>query len=718
MEHYIHSHMQDSVCLMKIDNKNESMNILSRPVVEALSLELDRISGQGDIKGLVIIGGKSDQFIVGANVKEIEAFKTAEEATEGARQLERVFRKISQLSFPSVAAIHGPCFGGGLELALACTWRIVTDSDKTRLALPEIQLGLLPGAGGTQRLPRLIGIQKALDLILTGKRLDPKRSLKIGLVDAVVPPNLLIDVASQYALKKRSSAKIFAKTSIKQELPIWVTEKNPVGRKFMYMKAKEAIERKTRGFYPASYKALDAVFDGYDKTLEEGLKIESAYFGQLTTTREARSLIHLFHATTHIKRRGGNHDNDSVGSAKTEKPKIGIVGAGFMGAGIAVVCADRGFTVRMSDPSSEAHGRVLNSARQYFQKQISRKKIKPFEADQKLACISSGLSPEGLNKCDVVIEAVFEDLKLKQNILKDIETAGSDSLIFATNTSALPVSDIAKVAAHPERVIGMHFFSPVEKMPLLEVVITSKTSEWVTERIVRLGQDLGKQVIVVKDSPGFYTTRALAFFLAEAVQLIKDGASVESIDKALHDFGFPVGPVALIDEVGIDVGLHVLETIHKAFPDRLVLPEGMQNILDSGRLGRKNNKGFYRYTQGKKTEVDSTIYDALGCQKPDSSSVSKEEIVDRCLLLFINESVRCLEEGILESAFAGDVGAVMGLGFPPFWGGPFHYVDCISAKTIVDHLRSLEDKFGARFSPCEQLKKMAANKETFFGKKT
>lgn len=704
-----------NVAVLVLDRKDREVNTLSARVLRELNDVLDALAGDNALEGVVFTSAKKD-FIVGADIHEIGSMKTAEEAASGARQMQAILNKISEMRVPTVAAINGQALGGGLELALACTWRVCSTDGRTKLALPEIQLGLIPGAGGTQRLPRLVGIQAALDMILTGKRISPKKAAKMGLVDASVPAQLLREQAIRYAQQKKPSGRklpdLFP-SKLASDLPKWATEGNPIGRKLIAKKAKEMVDEKTKGFYPASYKALDAVFEGYETSLAKGLEIEANLFGQLAVTRESSSLVHLFHATTALKK----HRYKDAGRERFGKKKVqkaGIIGAGFMGAGIATVCAERGIRVLYSDPNKESVGRALKHTRDYFAKKVERKRMKPFEAAQKLAQISPGLSPVGFEHCDIVIEAVFEDLGLKQKILTQIEAKGGDDFIFATNTSAIPVAQIAEAAKHPERVIGMHFFSPVEKMPLLEVVVTDKTADWVAARTVEMGQEMGKQVIVVKDGPGFYTTRALSFYLNEAASLLMEGVTIEQIDKALVDFGFPVGPITLIDEVGIDVGMHVLETMQKAFADRVAPPRGLQPVADSGRLGRKNNKGFYLYENGKKGRPDTAVYELIGVERAGKDAPSAEEIVDRCLLQFVNETVRCLEDGILTSPGDGDIGAVFGLGFPPFWGGPFKYIDHVGARTVAERLRALSDKYGSRFQPAKLLVEHAETNKRFF----
>lgn len=710
-KHTILNHDNDQVAWLILDHATEKMNILSSDHLKEIQEKVASLcENPGQTKGLVIVSGKEHVFTAGANIEEIAEFDSEAKAEEGAGKMQEIFNQIAEAPFPTVAAIHGPCLGGGVELSLACDWRVATDDDRTKMGLPEIQIGLIPGAGGCQRLPRLIGVQKALDMILTGRRLNGSRALKSGLIDACVPLHLLKAKAKEYTKKKRGKTG-GTKSNISKDLPKWALEGNSIGRRVMYKKARDMVDEKTKGFYPASYKALEAVFDGFELPLKAGLKLERKLFGQLSQTNECKSLIHLFHATTHIKKNPYENElKEKFGDSKTEA--VGVIGAGFMGAGIATVCADKGIRARMSDPSSESIGKALKSAKTFFQKKVDRRRIKPHNLIEKMGHISPGLDTSGFKTVEVAIEAVFEDVELKQKILAGLEENASEDFIFASNTSALPIKDIAAKAKMPERVVGMHFFSPVEKMPLLEVVETDQTAPWVTGRVVQLGQAIGKQVIVVKDGPGFYTTRALAFLLSEAAMILNEGNTIEHIDKALTDFGFPVGPITLIDEVGIDVGFHVLETMVKAYPTRAEMPKNLESILNSGRMGRKNEKGFYRYENGKKKSVDDEIYKLLNISP--EQKLPMQNIVERCVLLFVNESVRCLEDNVLSHPHDGDVGAVFGLGFPPFWGGPFKYVDLVGCSKVVETLFNLEKSYGERFQPAKMLQKMAAESTKFF----
>ena len=742
-------------------NKNSSLNILEEEALLELNDVLAQLSKSPGVKGLVFYSGKEDQFIAGADISEIEKLTQDPEnperrAKEGSMKMQSVLQKLSELKVPTVCAIHGACLGGGLELALSCDYRVASHGSVTKLGLPEVKLGLLPGAGGTQRLPRLIGMITALDLITTGKEVAAKKALKLGLVDAICAPQRLLSVATEFTDSKTRRKKRRKKSWLQKLIPL-ALERNPLGRKFVYKKAKKAIEKQTKGFYPAPHLALKAVVEGYSLPLNLGLKKEARYFAKLSVTQESKACIHLYHATQHIKKtpfaspspqsssesesteeqvtelaKDPSEDNSEKNSKsshpKAESPqvqvpqKVAIIGGGFMGAGIATICAARGVNSLISDPSSEAIGKALRYVKKYFDKRVKRRRLKPFEASQRLASIYPTLRPVGLKKADVVIEAVPEDLKLKQSILKDLEEQSADDWVFASNTSALPIAEIAAAAKRPERVVGMHFFSPVEKMPLLEVIKAPKSDHGALYKAVKLGQKLGKQVIVVRDGPGFYTTRALAFYLAEAIQLLEQGAQVELIDTTMTQFGFPVGPLALLDEVGIDVGIHVLDTMTQAFPGRIQKSSHVAKLVEQNRLGRKTSKGIYKYTKSKKSSssdglkkagVDPEIYKIFAVSE-NSASPSADEIRERLSLIFVAESLRCLDEEILDHPYDGDVGAVFGLGFPPFLGGPFHYVDRVGARAILSSLSSLQRSHGVRFEPPDSLKKNAKDDLMFF----
>ena len=628
---------------------------------------------------------------------------------------------------PIVAAIHGAALGGGLEVALACTYRIATDDRRTQLGQPEVQLGLIPGAGGTQRLPRLIGIAEALDLILTGKSVRASKARRLGLVDEVVPRPILLDVARRRAAELASGAlrpdrsrihlgggvpRVLKEIADPEVLQAVALEDNPIGRRILFQQARKTLRRKTRGHYPAPEKALEAVRIGIEQGMEEGLRAEAERFGELVVSEVSRRLVEIFFATTALKKDTGV-DDPSVKPDPVEK--VGMIGAGLMGAGIAYVTAGAGIPVRLKDKDDAALARGLRQIAGILDERVKRRRLTPQERDEKLAIITGTTDWSGFKTCDVIIEAVFEDLRVKQETLREAERE-APSAIFASNTSSIPIARIAEPSARPENVVGMHFFSPVDKMPLLEVVRAPRTSAQTVAAAVGLGKRIGKTVIVVKDGPGFYTSRILAPYMNEASFILIEGAAVEDIDAALADFGFPVGPLQLLDEVGIDVGAKVAHIMSDAFGERMKPPEGFDKLVQDGRLGRKAKKGFYLYEDTKEKgpkKVDPTVYELLpGGRK--RSSPPRDEIAERCVLQMVNEAAHCLGEQILRSARDGDIGAIFGLGWPPFRGGPFRYADSLGAEHLVQRLASYQDRLGVRFTPAPMLAQLARSGGKFF----
>jgi 3-hydroxyacyl-CoA dehydrogenase/enoyl-CoA hydratase/3-hydroxybutyryl-CoA epimerase len=669
----------------------------------------------------VLASGKPDNFIAGADIKMLRAMKTANDAAELAKTGRRALDRLASFPKPVVAAIHGACLGGGLELALACASRVASSDDKTRLGLPEVQLGLLPGLGGTQRLPRLVGAEAALDLMLTGKHLDAKRAQRIGLVDEVVPPSILLDVAQKRALALTDgSAKSGQKGSRRKGLAEAVLVKNPLGRAFFFDQARKRTLRKTHGNYPAAERILDVVRIGLSRGAEAGYGAESAAFGELAVSAEARELIGIFFAQNELKKDTGTSD----ATAEPRKlRRVGVLGAGLMGAGIAYVTATNAkLPVRLKDRDERSLGRGFAHLKGLFDERAKKRRMSAFERDRELLRVTTTTSYEGFDSVDVVIEAVFEDLGLKQNVLREVEARSGKNLIFASNTSSLPIGKIAEVSRAPDRVIGMHYFSPVDKMPLLEIIVTERTAPSVTATAVELGKRQGKTVIVVRDGAGFYTSRILGPYLNEASYLVSEGVPVDVIDRALENWGFPVGPLTLLDEVGIDVGEKVGKILHMAFGARMAPPPGVERLVEDQRLGKKNGRGFYDYATKKRSrffgraskrrEVDTTVYAVLGVEP--KSDPPAGEIAQRCALMMVNEAVYCLAEGILRSPRDGDIGAVFGLGFPPFRGGPFRYVDVVGASEIVRRLEGYEKTCGARFRPAPLLVEMARAARTFY----
>ncbi|HEX6277540.1 MAG TPA: fatty acid oxidation complex subunit alpha FadJ [Polyangiaceae bacterium] len=710
----------DGVAVVRIDVPGETMNTLRDDFAQELEAALEGIEKDSAVKAVVIASGKPDNFVAGADIKMLRAIRTANEAAELTKRGRRALDRVASSTKPFVAAIHGACLGGGLELALACHGRVASSDDKTRLGLPEVQLGLLPGLGGTQRLPRLVGVEAALDLMLTGKHLDAKRAQRIGLVDEVVPAPIVVDVAAKRALElAQNGGKRRAKKGGKRAVMEALFVKNPLGRGFFFDQAKKRTLAKTHGNYPAAERILEVVRLGLSRGIDAGFGAESEAFGELAVSAEARELIGIFFAQNDLKKDSGTTDGDAE---PRKVRRVGVLGAGLMGAGIAYVTAvNAKLPVRLKDRDDKSLGRGMAHLRTLFDDRAKKRRMSAFDKNREELRVTTTTTYDGFDAVDVVIEAVFEDLTLKQNVLREVEAHGGKNLIFASNTSSLPIGSIAEASKAPERVVGMHYFSPVEKMPLLEVIVTDKTSPQVTATAVELGKKQGKTVIVVRDGPGFYTSRILGPYMNEASYLVAEGVPVELIDRALENWGFPVGPLTLLDEVGIDVGEKVGKILHKAFGVRMAPPPGVERLVEDQRLGKKNGRGFYDYSSkkrrklfgksSKRRDVDHSVYAVLGVEP--KADPPQGEVALRCALMMVNEAVYCLAEGILRSARDGDIGAVFGLGFPPFRGGPFRYIDVVGATEIVRRLESYQKAHGERFAPAPLLVEMARSGKTF-----
>ncbi len=699
---------QKGIARLIIDTPGSRFNVIGPDVFREINDRIEEVAANSDVRALLILSGKADNFVAGADIKTLATITTIEEGRELSAQAQSVFDNLENLSVPKLCAIHGVCLGGGLEMALATDYRLISEDSSTALALPEVQIGLIPGAGGTQRLPRLIGLPDALDMILTGRKIRPHKARKIGLADEVVPVEILeqraMEAAAELTEKKGMAWDLF--DGRQKNLASQVAEYFGV-RSAVFSKAKSDLKAKTDGHYPAPFKALDAVKAAVRKSLSEGLKVEAQMFGEAAASPECKALMNIFNGTTSLKSDSGLPKKSKAKPKTIKRPAV--LGGGLMGSGIATVLADVGYTVRVKDISKETLGKTLKYAYKVFDKKVERKHYRAFDRDLRMSRVSPTTSYQGFEKADIVIEAVFEDIKLKHRVLAEVEQAGSDDTIFATNTSSLPIGEIAAKAERPENVIGMHFFSPVEKMQLVEVIVTPKTADWVTATTVKLAKDMKKHVIVVGDGAGFYTSRVLAGFCAEAVRLLYDGARIDDIDKAINALGFPVGPMILMDEVGIGVVSKVMKIMKDAFPGRFEAPEGWEDLI-GGREGKKSGKGFYVY-HGKNKEPDTALYQSLSQKR---RTFSPEEIQQRCLFAFLNEAALCLEEEILRNPRDGDIGAIFGLGFPPFKGGPFHYMDHLGAAEVVETLNKLRAAHGDFFTPAKILETMASKEERFY----
>ena len=707
-EQTLRSEIVEDVLVVTMNRPGTPLNTLSPSLIGEFEGMLLRVNEDTLIKAVVLISGKPDSFIAGADIEQFLEITSAAEAERTSRMGQDLLDRLEKLRAPVVAAIHGACLGGGLEVALACRYRICTDHPKTTLGQPEVQLGLIPGIGGTQRLPRRVGLQAALDMILTGRSVRPKRAVQMGLVEEMVHPAILFEIALDRA-RGLAAGTLQAPRRRSRGATSLLLEQNPVGRGVVFKKARDSVMEKTHGHYPAPLAALSAIQAGYARGFDEGLREEARLFGEMAMTDVSRQLVFIFFASNALKKDPGV---DPPAPVPRDVHKLGVLGAGFMGAGIASIAVQQDTLVRFKDTDTARVGKGLASIHGVLQERLTRRQITKHQFQDYMSLVGGTIDYSGFESVDLVIEAVFEDLALKHRVLEEVEPIIDSGAVYASNTSTIPITRIAEAARHPERVLGMHFFSPVHRMPLLEVIVTPVTSPEATVSAVAYGKKLGKTVIVVNDGPGFYTTRTLSAYMNEAGRLLDEGASIESVDNALVEFGFPVGPITLLDEVGIDVGGKVGLVLVEAFGERMAPSEAMTRVVGAGRTGRKGRNGFYRYDDaGQKGRVDESVYELIGGERRPMSS---DEIVQRCVLAMVNEAVLCLEEGVLRSPRDGDIGAVFGIGFPPFRGGPFRYVDSETAEKIVEQLEDLNARFSSRFAPAALLLDMASGRRSFY----
>ncbi len=694
---------KDGIATLWLDNKKEKMNVVSPDVIKIFGEIFEQMENDSEVKAVIFISGKKD-FMAGADIKSFAIEKKGD-----FRPIQKAghdtLDKIENSKKLYISAVHGTAFGLGTELSLACHARIATNDPSTKFGLPEVKVGILPGGGGTQRLPRLVGIQKSLDMMLTGKNIYAVPAKRMGLVDELTAPGKLHQAAiifAQRLLKKPLKRK--SKLSLTEKL----LEGNPIGRSILFSQAKKMALKQSQGNYPAIPAILECVETGIKKGPKAGYEKELELFEHLLLTPESKALRSIFFASTDNKKNPYGKEN-----AKTLNT-LGMIGAGFMGAGITEISVNKGIDVLLKDIKPDGITATKKEIWKGLSKKLKRKSITKAQAEEVIGRVRGRLTYDDFDNADIVIEAVLEKMDLKKRIIGDIEKHCKDDVIIATNTSSLSVTEMASHATKPEMVIGMHYFSPVPKMPLLEIVKTEKTADSVIASCYEFGLKQGKTCIVVKDSPGFYVNRILGPYMNESLLLLDEGVAIDAVDKAMKKKGFPVGPITLFDQVGLDIAAHVVDSSRKIVADRsgFTISDSVIKMFEAGRLGRKNGKGFYHYDEkGKKKGADTTAYQFF--KGNGGTSMEMENIQNRCLYLMLNEAVMCLEEGIIASATDGDIGAVFGTGFLPFTGGPFRYMDQLGIQNVVDTMNNLASKNGEKFKPAKLLVDMAANGKQF-----
>ena len=689
----------DRLATLTFDSPDRKVNVFTRAAFQELEHLIDELAGRKDIGCLILLSGKLGSFIAGADVEEIARVTDPVEAEAGSRVGHRLFSAWEGLPFPTVAAIRGVCLGGGLEIALASTYRVASDRPDTKMGLPEVRLGILPGWGGSTRLPRRIGIAEALDLILTGKTVAGRKALKLGLIDALLPDARFLDQVRDFALARIDRPRRDEGDFDFKEM---LLEKNPLGRKILFDQARKKTLETTHGHYPAPLRAIEVVKVGIEDGPRAGFDAEARAVAELATSRTAKNLIHVFRLTEDAKKETG-----LPGAAPREVHSTAVLGAGVMGGGIAqLIAAETDLPVRMKDVNDGALASGMQHAAQLFTKQVERRRLTQPEARRKMNHILPTLDYSGFGRADLVVEAIVENMNVKQEVFAETARHVAAGAVLASNTSSLSIAGIGARTPHRERVVGMHFFNPVHRMPLVEVIAPEGSDPAAVNTVFAFTRKLGKTPVLVSDTPGFLVNRLLMFYSTEALWLLDAGYKIEDVDRAMADWGMPMGPMALTDEVGIDVATKVAHILHDAFSDRLPLPEWLDKAPQSGRLGTKNRKGFYLYEGRERKGPDPSVYPLLGLQ-PRVEHPDPGTIVDRMVLPMVNEAARCLEEKVVRSAADLDLSLIFGTGFPPFRGGLCRWADQEGLARIIATLERLATAVGDRFHPSDALRKTA-----------
>jgi 3-hydroxyacyl-CoA dehydrogenase/enoyl-CoA hydratase/3-hydroxybutyryl-CoA epimerase len=685
---FLHS-AEDGIAIVRFDRPGSSANVLDTKTLHALAEIIGELDQQS-LRGVVFASAKPSVFIAGADLKELAGTQSRAELVDLGQQ---TFERIAALKCATVAAIHGACAGGGTELTLACDYRVASPERATRIGLPEVNLGLIPAWGGCTRLPRLVGLPRALKVILRAELMPASKAMDLGLIDAMAPRERLLALAGRFVAKGKPWRRSLRHIAW---IPAWQA---------VSALAKKSVLKKTRGHYPAALGAIDVTAKSVVRSVPQSLAAEKEVILRLADTEVSKNLIRVFFLQDRAKHRP---------APKAESVrKTAVIGSGVMGSGIAQWFAARGMDVLLRDVDTDQLAQGLQRAEKLFSEARRRGLLSATEAQAGMDRIVPAEVPVEMKPVDLVVEAALEKMELKTRIFADLEERTRPETLLATNTSALSVTEIGCSLRHPGRVVGLHFFNPVHRMKLVEVVRTELTSDVAIDTAVAFVQRIGKLPVVVQDRPGFLVNRILLPYLLEAVRLFEAGAEVRALDESMLDFGMPMGPLRLLDEVGLDVASDVAQTLCAAFPDRMQMPVSFYQLLEGDIKGRKTGKGFYEYRNGHAVRANRVVLGLRGSE--DKAGLARDQLRRRMVLLMINEAARCLEERIVEDARDVDFAMIMGTGFAPFRGGPLRYADSAGIGRIIEELRRLNEAGERQFAPCEHLLEMNKQNKTFYG---
>ena len=704
----------NGIITVTIDQTERKMNVIGEGFNDAFATITDTFINDQDAKGLILTSGKST-FVVGADIDQLTTIETAEQAFDLVEDLKTSLRRLETSGKPVVAAITGTALGGGLELALACHYRIAIDSPKTssttKLGLPEVKLGLLPGGGGTQRLPRLIGIQKALELMTQGKELRPQQALEIGFIDDVAhDDDELISKAKAWINDNPKAQQPWDKKGFK----IPGGDSNHPKMVQVFSMAPAMANQKSHGNYPAITHILSSVFEGCLTDIDNGLKIESRFFVACVLSDVSKNMINSLWTQLNSIKKGQSRPQ---GFERSKVSKVGILGAGMMGAGIAYVSAKAGMEVVLLDTAIEGAEKGKSYSTKLLDKAISRGRSTKDKKQALLDLIKTTTFYDDLEGRDLIIEAVFEDIDIKAQCTRQSEAVIPESAFYASNTSTLPITELAKASKRPNQFIGLHFFSPVDKMPLVEIIVGEKTDDATLATGFDYVGQIGKTPIVVNDSRGFYTSRVFGTYVSEGIAMLAEGVHPRSIEVAGMKSGMPMPPLALQDEVSLSLSLHVMEQTKKAMEaeGKTFTPHPAMSVVEKmvkefGREGKKVSKGFYDYPENGEKHLWSDLTELY--QTTDEQP-SQQDLVDRLLYVQANETAKCYEENVVRTVADANIGSIFGWGFAPNQGGTLQFINSVGVDKFVARSRELAQKYGARFEPAQILVAMAAKGEVF-----